>query len=147
MLTASLLETPGIQHPPGILKLLSYSNFLIGITCYHTHIRVKAFQIWDSEVVPLSTTKSGTREQGTRPAQPRGHAAATTMRKASVFAEIFASLTMAPMLLCWRMLVARWGLIPHEWFRPRLYIQSLLRCLAISLPQPCQILIFPCPHR
>lgn len=85
MLTAYLLETPGIQHPPG------------------------------------------TREQGTRPAQPRGHAAATTMRKASVFAEIFASLTTAPTLLCWRMLVAR--------------------CLAISLPQPCQILIFPCPHR
>ena len=35
MLTAYLLETPGIQHPPGILELLSYSNFPIGITCYH----------------------------------------------------------------------------------------------------------------
>ena len=35
MLIASLPETPGIQHQPGILKLLSYSNFPIGITCYH----------------------------------------------------------------------------------------------------------------
>ena len=136
MLTAYLLGTPGIQHPPGILELLSYSNFLIG----------------SPAVMLLSTTKSGTREQGTRPAQPRGHAAATTMRKASVFAEIFASLTTAPTLLCWRMLVARWGLMMR--------LSSLtncldfaytfnrhLRCLAISLPQHCQILIFPCPLR
>ena len=41
MLTASLLETPGIQHPPGILELLSYRNFLIGITCYHSLINHK----------------------------------------------------------------------------------------------------------
>ena len=41
MLTASLLGTPGIQHPPGILELLSYSNFLIGITCYHSLINHK----------------------------------------------------------------------------------------------------------
>ena len=38
MLTASLLETPGIQHQPGFLELLSCSNFFIGITCYHTLI-------------------------------------------------------------------------------------------------------------
>ena len=38
MLTASLLETPGIQHPPGILELLSHSYFFIGITCYHSLI-------------------------------------------------------------------------------------------------------------
>ena len=41
MLTAYLLETPGIQHPPGILELLSYCNFLIGITCYHSLINHK----------------------------------------------------------------------------------------------------------
>ena len=106
-------------------------------TRYLGTFKLQELSHWD-HLLPY-TTKSGTREQGTRPAQPRGHAAATTMRKASVFAEIFASLTTAPTLLCWRMLVARWGLIPHEWFRPRLYFQPLFSGVWLSA--------FPSPSR
>ena len=49
----------------------------------------------------------GMREQVTHQALQRSHVAATMTRKASAFAETFASLTTALMLLCLKMLVER----------------------------------------